>query len=177
MGRLVDSNGRTDLGVIYLWEQVQAQAARLKLEIKREGPHFQVYPTREFMGERTASPGGKLTTGIATLEGLCAFLAGIEAIIMREEMIQSLIRVPEKVVEVDPVLRTIQRVAADYEIKNDVRSLGLKRMVDCLQEIFDVLYRDAESGRYDPDKEWNSQTLEEVADAILRRGVEPKEVE
>lgn len=157
------------MGTIFVWEQVQAQAKRLKLEIKREGPHFQVYPTEEFMGRRTDSPGGRLTTGLATLEGLAAFLAGIEAIISREEMIQSLVRVP------GPIM--LEKLAKGIcKEPNNVLQMGHDGMQKALQTIFDILYWDSDAQAYDPDKEWDSAAdfMEMVADQFTRHGLMPE---
>lgn len=47
-----------------------------------------------------------------------------------------------------------------------IKAVPNKNRIDLIADIIDVLYFDAETGTYDPDKEWGADSIEEVARAL-----------
>ena len=46
-------------------------------------------------------------------------------------------------------------------------------LAEIIEEICDILWRDPVTGRFDPERSWNSETIEWIADVLEEEGLKP----
>jgi hypothetical protein len=59
------------------------------------------------------------------------------------------------------------------EIKREVSDLSREELVRVVERVRDALHRDEHDGTLDPDKQWDGDTIEAVARAVIDAGLRP----
>lgn len=59
--------------------------------------------------------------------------------------------------------------------KTDVQHMSRESLALFVIQLLAILYYDDLEGAYDPDKEWNSDTFEQIGELVREFGLEPVE--